>query len=65
MFHLFSGQGLQLAIQGLYSLEQFIRMAAAAQSEREILQTLTHKLNHSRKIAQHFIRNALKDHMYT
>ncbi len=52
-------------MKGLTTLEKFLGLAAAAVTDREIIQALTHKHKHARTIAQDFIKNGLKETMYS
>lgn len=56
---------INLAINGLSSLANFIKMAAAAQNEKAILQALRTKHNHSRIVTQEFVKSGLRETMYT
>ncbi len=59
-----TGQEINLAMKGLLTLENFVRMATAAESKRSIIQALTYKINHAKAIAQEYIKNGLRQNMY-
>ncbi len=52
-------------MKGLNTLERFLAAAAAAATEREIVRALTDKMRHSDTIAREFIRNGLRDTMFS
>ena len=56
---------INLGLRGLHSLEQFIKMAAGAETERTVMNALKFKYDHSRKVAQQFIKTGLQDTMFT
>ncbi|CAH1779922.1 unnamed protein product [Owenia fusiformis] len=62
-FH--SGLDVNLGIQGLESLGQFINMAASADTETSILDALIMKSQHSRQVAQQFIKTGIHNTMFS
>ncbi len=55
---------INLGIKGMYSLEQFIRLAAPAETETCITQSLMYKYNHARSITHEFLKNGMRETMY-
>ncbi|KAI0217109.1 hypothetical protein LSAT2_030982 [Lamellibrachia satsuma] len=62
-FH--SGMNINLALKGLQSLGQFIRLAASAQTEKAIDNALLFKFNHARINVDEYLRSGLRETMYT
>ena len=61
----FPGMDINLGVAGLQSLENFIRLASCADDEATILRALNDKFRHSRAVTQEFVRNGLKEFMYS
>ncbi|XP_064641268.1 uncharacterized protein LOC135496080 isoform X1 [Lineus longissimus] len=62
-FH--SGMDINLGIRGLQSLHKFVRMAATAATERSILGALRYKSQHSNQVVQEYLKQGLRESMYT
>ncbi|ELT88966.1 hypothetical protein CAPTEDRAFT_195875 [Capitella teleta] len=62
-FH--SGMDVNLGFRGVQSLETFIRLAASAETEKTLLAALNYKFAHVRAVTHDFIKNGLKEYMYT
>ena len=58
------GQGINLAMKGLLSLERFLGLAASAVTDQEIIEALSYKLKHAKAIAQDCIKNGLRESMH-
>lgn len=56
---------INLALKGLQSLGQFIRLAASAQTEKAIDNALLFKFNHARINVDEYLRSGLRETMYT
>jgi len=59
------GMDINLVISGLATLGCFVQEAVWVDSEKTILQALTKKLKHGQSVSQDFIRNGLKEFMYS
>ena len=56
---------INLALTGLQSLGQFIRLAASAQNEKAIDNALMFKFNHARSNVDDYLRSGLRETMFT
>ena len=56
---------INLGIKGLYSLEQFINLATPAETDTCINQALMYKYNHGRSVTQDFLKNGMRETMYS
>lgn len=54
-----AGSGLNLGLQGLESLEEFICKIATAIDQSDILETLAVKIRHSKQVVEDFKQNGL------
>ena len=63
--HLLScaGQDVNIGLQGLQSLGQFIDSAAVSDSEHSIMETLSKKTESAEKICRNFINFGLREHI--
>lgn len=60
-----SGMDVNLGFRGVQSLENFIRLAAAAESEKSLLAALNYKFTHVKAVTHDFLKNGLKESMYS
>lgn len=60
-----SGMDINLVISGLRSLWSFVEQAVWVDTEKTILKTLSDKIKHGQAVTQDFVKNGLKEVMYT
>ena len=56
---------INLGIRGVQSLDHFIHLAGMAENEKAILSALNFKNSHSRVVMQDYLKNGLKNVLYT
>ena len=56
-----SGRDVNVGVQGLQSLPDFIDRAAVCNSEHAILSTLSYKSRCAEQVCQEFLRHGLRD----
>ncbi|PVD21113.1 hypothetical protein C0Q70_19279 [Pomacea canaliculata] len=64
-YNINTGLDVNIGIQGLQSLQQFLDMAAVADSEHSILTALALKSQHAEQVCKDFLRNGLREQMMT
>jgi hypothetical protein len=60
-----AGMDINLGFRGVQSLETFIRLAASAETEKTLLAALNYKFTHVKAVTHDFLKNGLKEYMYT
>ncbi|KAK7500326.1 hypothetical protein BaRGS_00008549, partial [Batillaria attramentaria] len=64
-YNIHTGMDVNVGVQGVQSLGEFIKMAAVCDSEHAILAALSFKSQSSERVCKDFIRNGMRDHMMT
>lgn len=64
-YNIHTGMDVNIGIQGVQSLSEFLDKAAVCDSEHTILAALNFKSHSAEKVCRDFIKNGLREHMMT